>query len=259
MQEASQLRAKTLIVMIEDSIPVGWGYSVLPDWLVSDVANQHLADDLLPTSDKHSGIVALGATCYINERKPACLSSARLEKLKLMEAVDNAAAPPTAQDNINTVVSIEEEAQLRRTTADRISDLIANFVGSIPFVVLHLAWFGAWVVINVGLLSGRWKFDPYPFALLCMLVSLEGVLLSTFVLIKQNRMSQRADQRAHLSLQINLLSEKELTKILQLQQLICKRLEIPEASQDQEVAELSSVTAVGNIAHAIDQRMPKDA
>jgi uncharacterized membrane protein len=92
-----------------------------------------------------------------------------------------------------------------------------------------------------------------------MLVSLEGVLLSTFVLIKQNRMSQRADQRAHLSLQISLLSEKELTKILQLQRLICARLDVKEASQDHEVAELSCVTAVGNIAREIDQRMPKDA
>jgi uncharacterized membrane protein len=176
-----------------------------------------------------------------------------------MEAIDHTATPPSAQDNINTVVAIEEEAQLKRTKADRVSDLIANFVGSIPFVVLHLVWFGVWVTINIGLLWGKLRFDPYPFALLCMLVSLEGVLLSTFVLIKQNRMSQRADQRAHLGLQISLLSEKELTKILQLQRLICARLDIKEAGQDHEVAELSSVTAVGNIAREIDQRMPKDA
>jgi uncharacterized membrane protein len=176
-----------------------------------------------------------------------------------MEAINQAATPPSAQDNINTVVAIEEEALLKRTTADRVSDLIANFVGSMPFVVLHLLWFGLWVTINIGVLWGKFKFDPYPFALLCMLVSLEGVLLSTFVLIKQNRMSQRADQRAHLGLQINLLSEKELTKILQLQRLICARLNIEEAAQDKEVAELSSVTAVGNLAREIDQRIPKDA
>jgi uncharacterized membrane protein len=176
-----------------------------------------------------------------------------------MQAIDQAATPPSAQANINTVVKIEEEAQLQRTLADRISDVIASFVGSISFVVLHLFWFGIWVTINVGLISGKWRFDPYPFALLCMLVSLEGVLLSTFVLIKQNRMSQRADERAHLDLQVNLLAEKELTKILQLQRLICERLEIVEASEDQEVAELSSVTAVGNIAHEIRERMPKDA
>jgi uncharacterized membrane protein len=196
---------------------------------------------------------------YLNGGKITTSSFGAIGERELMDAVDQLATPPSAQDNINTVVAIEEEAQLRRTRADRVSDLIANFVGSMPFVILHLGWFGAWVVINLGVVWGKWKFDPYPFALLCMLVSLEGVLLSTFVLIKQNRMSQRADQRAHLGLQINLLSEKELTKILQLEKLICARLDIPEASQDEEVAELSSVTAVGNIAHAIDQRMPKDA
>ena len=175
-----------------------------------------------------------------------------------MEAIDPAATSPSAQANINTVVGLEEESRQKRTTADRISDLIANFVGSMPFVVLHLVWFGTWVAVNTGWLSGKLRFDPYPFALLCMLVSLEGVLLSTFVLIKQNRMSQRADQRAHLDLQVNLLSEKEITKILQLQRLICARLEIEEADWDQEAKELSSVTAVGNIASELDKKMPKD-
>lgn len=179
--------------------------------------------------------------------------------MESMDAIDQSATPPSAQSNINTVVALEEEAKQRRTTADRISDTIANFVGSISFVMLHLVWFGLWVTLNTGLLGGKLKFDPYPFALLCMLVSLEGVLLSTFVLIKQNRMSQRADQRAHLDLQVNLLSEKEVTKILQLQRLICARLEIQEAADDAEVVELSSVTAVGNIAHELDQKMPRDA
>jgi uncharacterized membrane protein len=72
-----------------------------------------------------------------------------------MEAIDHTATPRSAQDNINTVVAIEEQAQLKRTTADRVSDLIANFVGSIPFVVLHLVWFGVWVTINIGLVWGK--------------------------------------------------------------------------------------------------------
>jgi uncharacterized membrane protein len=175
-----------------------------------------------------------------------------------MGAISQSATPPSAQANINAVVALEEEAQHKRTMADRISDVIASFVGSILFVVLHLVWFGGWVVINMGWLSEKVKFDPYPFALLCMLVSLEGVLLSTFVLIKQNRMSQRADQRAHLDLQVNLLSEKEVTKILQLQRLICARLDIKEADCDREVEELSTVTAIDNIARELDQHMPKD-
>jgi uncharacterized membrane protein len=171
-----------------------------------------------------------------------------------MEAINPAAMPPSAQANINTIVRLEEQALKERSVADRISDAIANFVGSITFVGMHVAWFGIWVGLNAGL----WKFDPYPFALLCMLVSLEGVLLSTFVLIKQNRMSQRADHRSHLDLQINLLAEKEVTKILQLQQLICRRLGIEEAETDKEVSELSHVTAVENLAQELHSKIPTD-
>jgi uncharacterized membrane protein len=172
-----------------------------------------------------------------------------------MEATNPAAMPPSAQANINTIVRLEEQALKERSVADRISDAIANFVGSMPFVVMHVAWFGIWVGLNAGL----WKFDPYPFALLCMLVSLAGVLLSTFVLIKQNRMSQRADHRSHLDLQINLLAEKEVTKILQLQQLICRRLGIEEVETDKEVSELSHVTAVENLAQELHSKIPTDS
>jgi uncharacterized membrane protein len=171
-----------------------------------------------------------------------------------MDATNPAAMPPSAQANINAIVRLEEQALKERSIADRISDAIANFVGSIPFVAIHVAWFGIWVGLNAGL----WKFDPYPFALLCMLVSLEGVLLSTFVLIKQNRMSQRADHRSHLDLQINLLAEKEVTKILQLQRLICQRLGIEGIETDREIAELSNLTAVENLAQELQEKIPTD-
>jgi uncharacterized membrane protein len=171
-----------------------------------------------------------------------------------MQPINQRGMPATAADNINTIVQLEEQALKERRMADRISDAIANFVGSIPFVAIHVAWFGIWVALNAGV----WRFDPYPFALLCMLVSLEGVLLSTFVLIKQNRMSQRADHRSHLDLQINLLSEKEVTKVLQLQRLMCRQLGITEADADKEIVELSGITAVDNLARELDQKMPTD-
>ena len=175
-----------------------------------------------------------------------------------MEAINQAATPSSAQDNINKVIKLEEKALQERTFADRMSDSIANFVGSVPFVIIHVVWFVIWTCINVGVLGFSWKFDPYPFALLCMLVSLEGVLLSTFVLIKQNRMSQRADQRAHLDLQVNLLAEKEITKVLQMQRLICRQLGIEEADSDPETVELSQVTAIDNLAHELEQRLPTE-
>ena len=171
-----------------------------------------------------------------------------------MSALPRPVIPSSAQKNIETVVALEEQSSKDRTLSDRISDTIAGFVGSVTFVALHVAWFGVWVGIN---LMG-WRFDPYPFALLCMLVSLEGVLLSTFVLIKQNRMSERADRRSHLDLQVNLLAEKELTKVLQLQRLICRKLEISDADVDAEVVELSNVTAVDRLAQEVSRKIPAD-
>lgn len=172
-----------------------------------------------------------------------------------MEAIDQGSMPTSAAENINTVIELEEQHRKDRTLADKLSDVIANFVGSISFVVLHILWFSIWVFLNAGPI----KFDPYPFALLCMIVSLEGVLLSTFVLIKQNRMSERADQRSHLDLQINLLAEKEITKVLQLQRLICRQLDIREAETDKEVVELSNITAVDHLARELNEKLPSES
>ena len=171
-----------------------------------------------------------------------------------MDATNPHTPPPSAQQNIEMIVELEEAALRQRTLADKVSDAIASFVGSMSFVLIHVVWFGAWVGLNAGV----WRFDPYPFSLLCMLVSLEGVLLSTFVLIKQNRMSQRADHRNHLDLQVNMLAEKEITKVLQLQRLICRKLEIPEADIDAEVVELSNVTAIDNLAHHLEEKIPAE-
>jgi len=165
--------------------------------------------------------------------------------------------PRTALRNIDAVAQMEEESLRSRSLADKISDVIAGFVGSMPFVLIHLAWFIGWVVINLHLVPFLPAFDPYPYQLLCMLVSLEGVLLSTFVLVKQNRMSQRADHRSQLDLQVNLLSEKEVTKLIQMQRLICRQLGISETERDSEVLELSEATAVENLAKELKGTMPE--
>jgi uncharacterized membrane protein len=136
------------------------------------------------------------------------------------------------------------------------ADCVANFVGSVPFVVLHIVWFVVWVAINRGWVPHVKPFDPYPFALLCMIVSLEGVLLSTFVLIKQNRMSQRADHRGHLDLQINLLSEKEITKVIQMLERISTRLGVKDQVVDSEVRELEHTTAVENLSRELERKIP---
>ena len=145
-----------------------------------------------------------------------------------------------------------------RTVVDRIADAIGSFSGSMTFVFLHVAWLTAWFLINTRLIPSVKPFDPFPFILLAMIVSVEGVLLSTFVLMKQNRMQYRADIRNQLDLQINLLSEKEITKTLQLLRLICDKLEI-SVSGDGELEEMSSITSVDMLAQRVETDLePRD-
>lgn len=160
----------------------------------------------------------------------------------------NPDVPSAVRDNIASVTEMESTLEHRRTLVDRIADLIGGFSGSMTFVFLHLVWFLAWFLINTGVIPGIPRFDPYPFILLAMIVSVEGVLLSTFVLMKQNRMQKRIDVRDQLNLQIDLLAEKEVTKSLQLLRAICKHLEIQEAQTDAELGEMVDNTSVDMIA-----------
>lgn len=92
-------------------------------------------------------------------------------------------------------------------TQDRVADQITNFAGSLNFVYLHSAWFGVWILLNVGLIGASAEFDKFPFGLLTMIVSLEAIFLSTFVMVSQNRQAARADVRAELDFETNLRSE----------------------------------------------------
>jgi uncharacterized membrane protein len=94
-----------------------------------------------------------------------------------------------------------------RSDQDKVTDEITSFAGSMRFVYLHAAWFGLWIAINAGLFGAALVFDKFPYGLLTMIVSLEAIFLSTFVMISQNRQSARADVRAELDFETNLRSE----------------------------------------------------
>jgi uncharacterized membrane protein len=158
--------------------------------------------------------------------------------------------------NIEAVVKLEENFLRDRTPADRLADAIAAFTGSLKFIALHGVVFGAWIVINLGWIPGFWKFDPYPFMLLSTVVSIEAIFLSTFVLVKQNRMSRREDLRAHLDLQINLLAEREMTFVLQMLQRIATRLGVPPSSG--EIEELTEETSVQAVADQLQKNLPEE-
>lgn len=157
----------------------------------------------------------------------------------------------TVESNIHSVADLERAFEQRRRLVDRIADAIGGFSGSMGFVALHLVWFIVWFVINTGLIPHVKPFDPYPFILLAMIVSVEGVMLSTFVLMKQNRMQQKTDLRDHLNLQIDLLSEKEVTKSLQLLRAIATKIGIDEQG-DTELEEMANTTSVDRLAERIE-------
>jgi uncharacterized membrane protein len=90
---------------------------------------------------------------------------------------------------------------------DRVADKITGFAGSMKFVYLHGLWFAVWIVLNVGMLGASLVFDKFPFGLLTMIVSLEAIFLSTFVMISQNRQAARADIRSDLDFENNVRSE----------------------------------------------------
>jgi uncharacterized membrane protein len=94
-----------------------------------------------------------------------------------------------------------------RGDQDRVADAITRFAGSMSFVYLHVGWFAVWILLNVGLLGSALVFDDFPFGLLTMIVSLEAIFLSTFVMISQNREAARADVRAELDFETNIEAE----------------------------------------------------
>ena len=97
--------------------------------------------------------------------------------------------------------------QAVKRAEDRVADQITRFAGSLKFVYIHSFWFGVWILLNVGALGASLVFDSFPFGLLTMIVSLEAIFLSTFVMVSQNRQADRADVRSQLDFETNLRAE----------------------------------------------------
>lgn len=138
--------------------------------------------------------------------------------------------------NVRALQSRREDEERRKDRSARIADWITRFTGSMRFVYIHLVLFGSWIFINLGVIPALPRFDP-SFVILAMAASVEAIFLSTFVLISQNRMAELADKRADLDLQVSLLAEHEISRVLSLVQQVAVRLEIDEAS-DPDLEEL---------------------
>ena len=166
------------------------------------------------------------------------------------ESSESAPSAPT-RTNIEAVLELERDTRSDRTALQRLTDVVSATASSTGFIVTHVIWFSAWVVLNVFL--GH-RFDPYPFSLLTLVVSLEAILLTGFVLISQDRMTKLADRRAHLDLQVKLLAEQELTAILKVVCLIADQTGVELAGCDPHLDQLLNRTDV----KALNEELTKE-
>ena len=162
-----------------------------------------------------------------------------------------------SQSHIDSIVRQEEEALERRSSAERLADAVGGFAGSLPFVLLHLVLLIAWLLVNSGKIPRARPFDPYPFSLLGVIVAVEAVILSSFILMRQNRMMGRGERRDHLNLQVDLLAEKEITKVLQMVRAICEHMGLQHIMADQEIRELSQNTSIESLSQTLEDRLPE--
>lgn len=153
--------------------------------------------------------------------------------------------------NIEVLRKRREEEDANAGAEERIARAITRFSGSMRFVYVHLALYGGWIVANLGLIPAVRPWDP-TFVVLAMIASVEAIFLSTFILITQNRMAAAADRRAELDLQVGLLAEAEITKLVQLVSDIAAKMEVPAAKQG-DVEEMKKLVQPEAVLDAIEE------
>ena len=162
------------------------------------------------------------------------------------------------QYNINAIAKLEHDALGRRTVSERVSDVITKLVANVGFLVAQVILIASWSLVNLHVIPGLKAFDPFPFGVLALVVSSESVFLTIFVLISQSRMARQSERRSHLDLQVGMLSEQELTTILQMLQKLCQHVGVNVDSSKQEVQSFSKTTDVHKLAIELQDKLPEE-
>jgi uncharacterized membrane protein len=169
---------------------------------------------------------------------------------------DQSPVPPpnVVVENIEKMVKMEEDAINVRSRATKFVESVAGFIGTIRFIVLQATFMITWIVLNIDLFRLP-AFDPSPYPLLGLICTIECVVLTAIVVMKQNRMALIADRREHLDLQVNLLTEREVTQMIRMQRMICEALEI---RLDKTSREFAKQTDIDQIVQDLSKRLPSD-
>jgi uncharacterized membrane protein len=162
---------------------------------------------------------------------------------------------PVLERNIRALQRRGQREEKEASAEERLADAITRFTGSMRFVYLHLAFFGFWIVANLGWVPGVPAWDP-SFVVLAMIASVEAIFLSTFVLISQNRMAGAADKRADLDLQVSLLAEHEVTRLVTLVSGIADRMGV-KTEADADLEEITRDVAPEAVLDELEAAEPK--
>jgi uncharacterized membrane protein len=145
-----------------------------------------------------------------HEHLRAFLASRPQAALALLAALGRRLRKTSEQLRHTATRNVNEEVEDNRTVVQKVADAIAEFSGSIPFLLLHVVWFGTWLIVNSLPIPGIPHFDPFPFGFLTLTVSLEAIFLSVFVLLSQNRQAAKERVRADIEYDVNLKAELEI-------------------------------------------------
>lgn len=145
--------------------------------------------------------------------------------------------------------SFEAKSLRSRSLLTQISDDLTEVCGSTPFLIFHIVVFTAWIILNIEIIPGTVPFDPFPFGLLTMVVSLEAIFLAIFILVSQNRSAYVNTLREEVHLRVNLIAEEEITKSLEVLAEIRKHIGIKKP--DPELEEMLQRTDTGYIERSI--------
>lgn len=151
--------------------------------------------------------------------------------------------------------SFEAKSLRSRSLLTQIADDLTAICGSTPFLFFHIVLFFGWVLINSNILPGAIPFDPFPFGLLTMVVSLEAIFLSIFILVSQNRSAYVNSVREEVHLRVNLIAEEEITKVLEVLADMRKKMGIKE--QDEELEEMLRRIDTNYIEHSIQDQIDR--
>jgi uncharacterized membrane protein len=162
---------------------------------------------------------------------------------------------PVLERNIRALQLRRQQEEKEATVEEQVAEAITGFTGSMRFVYLHVALFGFWVAANLGWVPGVPAWDP-SFVVLAMVASVEAIFLSTFVLISQNRMAAAADQRADLDLQISLLAEHEVTRLVTLASGIADRMGV-KTEADADLEEIALDVAPEAVLDELEEPKPE--